>query len=94
MPASRSSPSTWSSGDTTTGGGTSLSCAPACGPWRPTRAVPIAVPRLWLLKARLDVNHGRHRTGRRGFDHALREAQRLGMPWEQAEARRRMASLS
>jgi hypothetical protein len=37
--------------------------------------------------------HGRHRTGRRRLDRALRKAQALGMPWERAEARRRMAAL-
>jgi hypothetical protein len=57
------------------------------------RAVPIAVPRLRLLRARLDVIHGHHRAGRRGFERALRAAQRLGMPWEQAEAGRRISSL-
>ena len=58
-----------------------------------SQAVPIAVPRLRLLEARLDIVHGRHRTARRGLDRALRDAQRFGMPWEQAEARRRTASL-
>jgi DNA-binding SARP family transcriptional activator/predicted ATPase len=58
------------------------------------RAVPIAVPRVHLLQARLRAGRGQLGAARRGFDRAQRQAQRLGLPWEQAEAGRRKASLA
>lgn len=59
---------------------------------RYTRAVPIALGRLHLIEGRLARLQGRERAARRSFRRALDHAERLAMPWELADARRRLDS--
>jgi hypothetical protein len=53
---------------------------------RYARVFPIAAPRSWLCRGRLDWVDGRRRRAQRAWQASLAEAARLGMPYEEALA--------